>query len=104
MRVLFICNMNLHRSPTAERVFSDRFETRSAGLYGGKMVDADALSWADLVAVMDDAQRAEIGKRFPRQYLAKRIVSLDIPDVFARDQPELISLLESRMAKAVVLQ
>lgn len=97
MKVLFLCNQNLHRSKTAEEVFRDRFETRSAGLFNETPVNESDISWADAVVVMEDFQREEIARRFPKEYMKKRIVSLSIPDMFHFNQPELIALLKSRM-------
>lgn len=97
MKVLFICNQNQHRSKTAEKLFKDRFQTKSAGLFNEKPVSEKQLSWADVIVVMEDFQRAEIAKRFPKQYLQKRIISLDIPDVFHYNQPELVDLLNSKI-------
>ncbi len=93
MRVLFICNQNKHRSKTAEELFKDRFETKSAGLYNNQ-VHLEQLQWADIVVVMDDEQRIELSRRFPKQYLQKRIVTLNIPDSYAYNQPELKAHLE----------
>lgn len=98
MKVLFICNQNKNRSRTAEEVFKKRYETKSAGLYNGKPVTSEIISWADLVVTMDDEQRSELGKRFPKQYLQKQIISLDVPDIYSYNQPELVRLLESKMA------
>jgi predicted protein tyrosine phosphatase len=97
MKVLFICNQNQNRSKTAEEIFKDRFDTRSAGLYNSDPVNEKLLSWADTVIVMEDLQRREISKRFPKQYMMKRILSLDIPDEFQYNQRELIDLLNLRM-------
>lgn len=97
MKVLFICNQNKHRSKTAEEIFSGRFETASAGLYNGAPVTEAQLDWADLIVVMEDFQRAEIGRRFPDAYLSKRIISLSIPDIFHYRQHSLIQALNSRM-------
>jgi len=55
------------------------------------------LEWADLVVVMENTQRAEIGERLPKAYLRKRIVNLDIPDIFSYNQPELRELLREKM-------
>jgi len=96
MRVLFICNQNQNRSKTAEEIFRESYETKSAGLYNEKPVSEKQIQWADLVVVMDDNQRLELSKRFPKQYLQKRILSLDIPDIYRYQQPELISLLNLR--------
>ena len=96
MKVLFICNQNQHRSKTAEEIFRNKFETKSAGLFNKKPVTEKEISWADLVVVMEDFQRSEIAKRFPKQYMQKRILSLNIPDMYGYNQPELVNLLEDR--------
>ena len=82
MNVLFICNQNLNRSKTAEEIFKDRFNTKSAGLFNERPVTKIDLEWADLIFVMEDFQRTEISKRFPELYMKKQILSLDIPDTF----------------------
>ena len=99
MNILFICNQNQHRSKTAEELFKDRCNTKSAGLFNEKPVNESQLQWADLIVVMEDFQRSELAKRFPKQYLQKKIISLDIPDMFSYNQPELIDHLNSRMTK-----
>lgn len=97
MKALFICNQNKHRSKTAEEYFKKKFLTRSAGLYNEKPVQEKDLSWADVVFVMEEDQRQELAERFPNQYLQKRILSLEIPDVYQYRQPELIQILRRRM-------
>jgi predicted protein tyrosine phosphatase len=97
MKVLFVCNQNENRSKTAEAIFRGKFDTRSAGLYNARPLTRKQLSWADVVVVMDDMQRAEIAQRFPREYMQKRIISLNIPDVYHFNQPELIEILNSRV-------
>jgi len=52
MNILFICNQNQNRSKTAEELFKDRFNTRSAGLYNEKPVTEKQISWADVIIVM----------------------------------------------------
>lgn len=101
MKVLFICNQNQHRSKTAEAMFKDRFQTRSAGLYNEHPVKEQDLEWADIIIVMEDFQRTELSKRFPKLYLKKQIISLDIPDMYQYNQKELRDLLEKRMSQAI---
>lgn len=101
MKVLFICNMNKHRSKTAEEIFRDRYETKSAGLFNDTPVSAEQLGWADIILVMEESQRKELTDRFPSECLKKRILCLGIPDVYPYGDPELVSLLESRVGKAV---
>lgn len=97
MNVLFICNQKQNRSKTAEMLFKQKFATRSAGLYNQKPVTDKEIAWADTVIVMEENQRSEIAKRFPRYYMQKRILSLDIPDIYRVQQPELIQVLKERM-------
>jgi predicted protein tyrosine phosphatase len=100
MRILFICNQNENRSRTAEELFRGKYETRSAGLDNLAPVTERQIEWADTVIVMEDEQRTELGTRFPSVYLKKRILSLDIPDIYAYMEPELISLLKERFTLA----
>ena len=97
MNVLFICNQNQNRSRTAERIFKGMFQTKSAGLFNERPVSEKQLSWADVILVMEDHQRSEIARRFPKQYLKKRILSLDIPDSYKFGQPELVMALTARV-------
>jgi predicted protein tyrosine phosphatase len=97
MRLLFICNQNENRSKTAKEIFKNKFETKSAGLYNKKPVNEEQLSWADKVVVMEDEQRSEIAKRFPKQYIKKQIISLNIPDIYNYNNPKLIKVLSSNI-------
>ena len=97
MNLLFICNQNQNRSKTAAELFRDPFSTKSAGLYNDRPVTKRQIAWADAIIVMEEAQRSEIAKRFPQQYLRKRILSLGIPDIYSYNQPALIEALRSRM-------
>ena len=103
MKVLFICNQNINRSKTAEELFKDEFKTKSAGLYNEKPLSEKQLSSADIVVVMENFQRAEIAKRFPKLYLQKKILSLNIPDVYYYNQPELIDVLKSKIEELAIL-
>ncbi len=103
LRVLFLCNQNRLRSPTAERVFGEdpRLEVRSAG------VDADAttpvsrelVEWADLIFVMEKRQRNIVHRRFPDLYRTKRIVCLYIPDRYDFMEPALVTLLRETVSR-----
>lgn len=97
MKVLFVCNQNQNRSKTAENLFKTRFQAKSAGLYNENSISESEISWADVVVVMEKAQREEIAKRFPKQYMQKQILSLDIPDIYHFNQPKLIGLLQKKM-------
>ncbi len=97
MRILFICNQNENRSKTAEELFRDKYETKSAGLYNNKPVSEKEISWADVIIVMEENQRSELAKRFPKQYMQKRILSLNISDNYSYNQPQLIQTLNLKI-------
>lgn len=87
----------MNRSKTAAQLFRDRYETQSVGLFSNKPVSSRHISWADTIVVMEDRHRTEIARRFPCLYLQKRIISLNIPDIYQYDQPELIELLKVKI-------
>ncbi len=95
--ILFICNQNQNRSKAAEEIFKEKWNTKSAGLYNENPVTEKTMGWADLIIVMEEAQRTELGRRFPKVYLKKRILCLDIPDIYSYDQKELKEILEEKM-------
>ena len=103
MNILFLCSRNRLRSPTAERVFADRAETDSAGLAPDADLrrSGDQVLWADLIVVMEKSHRSRLKRAFPRQLAGKRVFCLDIPDNYDFMQPELVALLEKRMAPYV---
>lgn len=96
MKVLFICNQNENRSKTAERLFKNKYQTKSAGLFNGNPVTKNQLNWADLIIVMEEHQRSELAKRFPIEYMKKQIISLNIPDIYKLNQPELKNILKNK--------
>jgi predicted protein tyrosine phosphatase len=79
-------------------MFKDKYETQSGGI-SANPVTAEQLEWADLVVVMEGWHKEEIEKRFPILYKKKKIVCLDIPDMYYRDNPDLIRLLKEKMRK-----
>ena len=97
MRVLFVCNQNENRSKTAEEMFKTRFETKSAGLFNDTPITAEEIKWAEVIIVMEDGHRSEIAKRFPKQYMQKKIISLGIPDIYHYNQPELIEIFKKKV-------
>ncbi len=102
MRALFICTQNRLRSPTAEQVFATwpGIETDSAGVGNDADVPLapEQLAWAEIVFVMEKAHRNRLSAKFRRHLNGKRIVCLDIPDDYDYMQPELVRLLEKKVA------
>jgi predicted protein tyrosine phosphatase len=103
LRVLFVCSRNRRRSPTAETVFATwrGIEVASAGLKpdADNPLDAEQLGWSELIVVMERRHRDELRRRFRAQLRDQRVICLDIPDDYERDDPALVALLRARMSR-----
>jgi predicted protein tyrosine phosphatase len=101
--ILFICSQNRLRSPTAEQIFASHptTEVSSAGTNhdADNPLTGELVEWADLIFVMERSHRNKLQKRFRSALNGKRVVVLDIPDDYAFMDPELIALLNARMAR-----
>ncbi|HWQ87039.1 hypothetical protein [Brevundimonas sp.] len=54
---------------------------------------------ANIIFVMERAHRAKLQRRFRAQLKRARVICLDIPDDYAFMQPELVALLERKVAR-----
>ena len=101
-RLLFVCRQNRKRSATAERLFCKRpdLDVRSAGTAPDALVrvNANMLAWADVIFIMDEDQRRWLESTFADHPALAKIVCLDIPDIYTFLHPELVQLLETRVA------
>lgn len=91
MKQLFVCNLGKYRSRTAATLFGGKF----AGVFVN--LKKEDLEWADIVYVMEEHQRSEIGRLFPAQYLKKRILNLDISDVYGYMDRKLVDVLRRKL-------
>ncbi len=100
--VLFVCEGNIHRSPTAERLYASTpgLKARSAGLspLARTQVTENLLAWADLVFVMERRLVKMLRRRFRATMLEKELICLAIPDDYQFMQPELQTVLRERLA------
>jgi predicted protein tyrosine phosphatase len=101
--VLFVCGKNRRRSPTAEAVFSglEGIEVSSAGTADDAdcPLSGDLIEWADDIVVMERRQANQVRQRFGPMLRDKRLVMLDIRDVYTYMQPELIELLRAKASR-----
>ncbi|MBA4242349.1 low molecular weight protein tyrosine phosphatase family protein [Pseudomonas sp. KHPS1] len=102
IRALFICSRNRLRSPTAEQLFGSwpGVETDSAGLAPDAEVrlSAEQVQWATLILVMEKRHRSRLMRQYRQALAGKRVICLDIPDDYTYMQPELIELLQRKVA------
>ncbi len=103
-RVLFVCSGNLDRSPTAEEMFRERsdLEVRSAGtsLLSAlrTKLSRDLVNWADVIFVMEDRHANYIARKLGMPDALKKVIVLNIPDRYRRNDPELRRLLAEKVA------
>ncbi|RCU49992.1 phosphotyrosine protein phosphatase [Corallincola holothuriorum] len=107
MNLLFVCSENRLRSPTGEEVFSAYEGVQAIGC--GTNSDAetplsgDLVEWADVILVMEKTHKNKVSKKYKDLLKGKRLVCLDIPDIYDCMQPELVKLLKARVPKYVQL-
>ena len=86
--------MNQWRSPTAEKIYSDKplLDVRSCGTNKNarKRVTSDDLKWADIVLVMEDKHKQRLMAEYPGEMHFKESHVLDIPDEYKFMEPALI--------------
>lgn len=106
LRILFLCNLNMMRSPTAEKIFKEdsHLDVKSAGVDRDAVipVDFDLLEWADIIFVMEKRQRNIIHKKFRDIYQRSRIICLYIPDEYDYMDPTLVELLKRKVKSNLV--
>ncbi len=97
---LFVCLANMNRSPTAAEVFKGLARRRgkevvslSAGVspLARQPLNASLVARADLIFVMEDYMKESMLRDFDVE--EGRIVVLDIPDIYEKDDPVLVKQL-----------
>ena len=105
---LFVCAANRNRSPTAAEVFRTlaaqagvSVTVDSAGIspFADRPVTKELADRAELIFVMEDYMARELETAYGQD--PAKIVCLDIPDVYYRDDPLLVHLLKEALAPFV---
>jgi len=106
---LFVCYANENRSPTAEDVCRKiaranglDIEAGSAGISKGanRPLTHEMADKADKIFVMEEDMRIRLVQDYEQN--AAKIICLDIPDVYSRDDPILIYILEGKLYEFLV--
>jgi predicted protein tyrosine phosphatase len=102
-QLLFICSRNQWRSPTAAALFaeSDLYTAKSAGTSDSARIKITPglINWADRIFVMEKRHAAILQQKYPDLISGKSIATLHISDDYQYLDPELIEILESRLAE-----
>jgi len=101
---LFVCWANMQRSPTAEEVAKGLLEangmkikTKSAGLsqLSEQPINKTLVNEAGLIFVMEEYMKTFITKQYGIE--PGRIINLDIPDIYEKNNPRLIQILTEKL-------
>ncbi|WP_295617147.1 protein tyrosine phosphatase [Chamaesiphon sp. GL140_3_metabinner_50] len=107
-QLLFICSRNQWRSPTAANLFaaSERYTAKSAGTSDRARIKITPglINWADRIFVMEKRHAAILQQKYPDLIANKLVVVLHISDDYQYMDPELIEILESRLAEHLTLE
>jgi len=104
MRFLFVCHANADRSPTAEdvcrRIATENgldIEASSAGISRGanRPVTKEMADRADTIFVMEPDMVTEMVEQYGQD--PAKIMCLDIPDIYERNEPRLVAILEDEL-------
>jgi len=99
-KVLFVCTANIDRSPKAEDLLGqlNGFEVQSAGtwLHARRRITEELINWADIIFAMERHHKEFLLDLGP---VAKnKTVVLDIPDIYSRNDPELVRILKGKLS------
>ena len=103
-RYLFVCYANEQRSRTAEEVCKKMAKQRgldiavnSAGIALGanNPLTKELVNQADIIFVMQDYMQTAVEEKYAGK--GKNIVCLDIPDIYYRNAPHLIRILQKKL-------
>jgi predicted protein tyrosine phosphatase len=109
LHCLFVCYANVDRSPTAEtvcrRIAAENgldIEARSAGTSHGanRPVTKKMADLADKIFVMERGMVSEMVEKYGQN--PAKVICLDIPDIYERDEPELVRTLEQKLYEYLI--
>lgn len=104
-KILFVCSRNRWRSLTAETIFKnvDTFDVKSAGTENAARIKINTshIRWADIIFVMERKHQERIAAKFPTEIANKKIIVLEIEDVYKYMDPKLIEELKIAVATYV---
>lgn len=101
-KLLFICSQNRLRSLTAEHMLRGvlDYAVKSAGTSPKARIRVTEghIGWADLIVVMEKKHVRLLRENFGEALGGKKIICLNIPDIYQYMDPVLIGELKSRLS------
>lgn len=103
--ILFICSRNKWRSYTAETIYKNTpgITVKSAGTENSARIKVNSklIVWADIIFVMEKQHKEKLQYQFPLETNKKKMVILDIPDIYKYMDEELIEELQSSVSNYI---
>ena len=101
--LLFVCTQNRVRSFTAEVIFDalPGYTVKSAGTDASARIPLtqEHVDWADMIFVMETEHLEQLRSEHGRSLAGKRIICLDIPDIYYCMEPSLIEELKTKLSE-----
>lgn len=101
-KILFVCSRNKWRSLTAEKICEkvSGYSVRSAGTEKNARIrlSEGLVGWADWIFVMEKKHADRLRSKFPESLAGKKVICLQIPDIYRYMEPELIELLQAKLS------
>ncbi|MGF1620527.1 MAG: phosphotyrosine protein phosphatase [Rhodomicrobiaceae bacterium] len=101
MRALFISGRSRARGPTAAQIVAQWKNVRAdcAGIASDAddQLSLEQLDWADIIFVMEPRQKTVVTSKFPDSLRGKRMINLDVGDLYSFMEPELVEILTRKL-------
>ena len=106
--VLFVCNMGVNRSATADLLLKNNkgYKTRHAGsgLLAFKKISSRAIKWADIIICMEKHNKNIILMKFLKESKNKEFHVLNVRDFYIRGNKKLIKILKKKLSRILKMK
>ena len=100
--ILFVCSRNKWRSLTAETIYknSSEYNVKSAGTEDSARIKINSklIIWAQIIFVMEKKHKEKLLEKFFTEISNKKIIILDIPDIYKYMDKELIEEIKASIS------
>lgn len=101
-KILFVCSQNRLRSLTAEHLYRGflDYAVKSAGTSPRARIRVTEghIGWADVIFVMEKKHGRILKENFAEALRGKKVVCLNLPDIYRYMEPALIDELKARLS------
>ena len=103
--LLFVCSRNKWRSLTAETIYknSSEYDVKSAGTEDSARIKINSklIVWAEIIFVMEKKHKEKLLEKFPNEISKKKVIVLDIPDIYKYMDKELIEEIQTSISEYI---